>query len=291
MFGKPAGTGGNTRRHTRLHFLAGLVVGAARQHVGLARSRTILHDHHGRKTVDQPVPLLAQIQHIPVRGLYLFRRILFEETRAQLRRLGRSAPGGRHLHEAAYRLRHSQHRHLFRAQRAAIHAHLGHLAAEAVFRSQTAADPQRLFRVERLVHVVQIGFGPQRPAIQVKAHSAGQPRAIIGEAHVRPTVQRHGLFTLHAHSVVQPALHQARAQMSVLEYEAEAFSLGFIVRAADDRTGADGRIDPCREGERIVESEVADVAHIHIALAIELANRAHRTGAVLRCPLSRRPSA
>ena len=38
------------------------------------------------------------------------------------------------------------------------------------------------FDVERLVHVVQIDFGPERPAIQVEVHSAGQPRAIVSES-------------------------------------------------------------------------------------------------------------
>jgi hypothetical protein len=40
-------------------------------------------------------------------GLYVFRRVLLEETRAQLRRLRRSALSDRDLDQAAYRLGYS----------------------------------------------------------------------------------------------------------------------------------------------------------------------------------------
>jgi len=141
---------------------------------------------------------------------------------------------------------------------------------------------QRLFDVERLVHIIQINPGSQNSAVQIKLYAAGQPRAVIRENHVRPLVQGHSLLALQAYAVVQPALDQIGAQAPVPQHQAESLTFGFIARAADDGPRGFDRVDPCGQGEAIVETEIPDVAYVHIPLSVKLANLTHRRRAVLR---------
>src|SRR5262245_36795936 len=97
-----------------------------------------------------------------------------------------------------------------------------------------------------------------------------------------PAVHRQRLPGLDAKSVVQPALGQVDLQLAVDEVDAVTIRSWFFWHSRQDGPVRASRLDPEREREAVVEPEVADVAGVGEALAVEVECPAD--AAVRECP-------
>src|SRR5262249_24730419 len=130
-------------------------------------------DHRGRETLDQTSPLLPQGQHVLPGLAQMLPRRMVEIAGAQLPRLLRASFRRGNGNDVGDRIGGGNQIDLVRRETAIPDADVSESAAEAVGRASAGADPQRLFRVERLIEIVEVDLQRLGPAVDVEVDAGG----------------------------------------------------------------------------------------------------------------------
>ena len=260
-----------------------LVVFAADEDKGVARRRHLFHDHDCWNRFLEGFDFPGQAGIFPAYfSLFLGSEIL-PITFPQFGPLCRGRGG--HPHDLPDLFRDREDLGLVGPQYSRVDAQLVDQSVEARFAAAAGADPQWRIVLEGLIQLVEQHFRLNRFAAGIDHDASRFAGAIVGHDYVIPAVDFQGLLAFNSKRVVEPALGQMDLQFALHQVDAVAVGLGLFRHAREDGAVLLAREDPEREGERIEEAEIANVAGIGKTRAVQVDGLTHPARLVRRRPV------